>query len=122
MTAEQEHFLETYRSLITVSLEGFRYLALVNGGAVVAVIAYLGGADKPAPDLKGAMLGFIVGLVSCGLALLFAYLTQLRLLNEIGREKVATMHTVPLNLAIVLYAVSLAAFSFGAWSAVSALS
>jgi len=120
----EEHFLETYRSLISISLEGFRYLALINGGAVVALIAYLGNTSsggRPVPDLRAAMLGFIVGLVSCGFAMLFAYLTQLWLLNE-GQPVRTFMksHSVPLHVAIALSALSLVAFCFGAWSAVSA--
>jgi hypothetical protein len=38
----QEHWIETYKSLITLSLEAFRFSALANGGSAVALLAYLG--------------------------------------------------------------------------------
>jgi hypothetical protein len=39
---QKEHALETYRSLIAISLAGLKTLMLINGGAVVALLAYLG--------------------------------------------------------------------------------
>ena len=35
-------WLETYKSLISLSTEGFKFCALANGGAAVAILAYLG--------------------------------------------------------------------------------
>ena len=40
--AMSEHTSETYRSLISISMEGLKTLLLINGGAVVALLAYLG--------------------------------------------------------------------------------
>lgn len=42
MSFNEEHALETYKSLITVSMEGLKTLLLINGGAVVAMLAFLG--------------------------------------------------------------------------------
>lgn len=36
------HWLETYKSLVTLSVEAFKFSALANGGAAVALLAYLG--------------------------------------------------------------------------------
>jgi len=36
------HPEETYKSLITISVELLKALALINGGAAVAILAYLG--------------------------------------------------------------------------------
>lgn len=33
--------METYKSIITLSIEGFKFAALANGGAAVALLAYL---------------------------------------------------------------------------------
>ena len=41
MDLQKEHALETYRSLISISLAGLKTLLLVNGGAVVALLTYL---------------------------------------------------------------------------------
>jgi len=44
MALDQQHAAETYKSLITISVEVFKALVLLNGGAVVALLAYLGQA------------------------------------------------------------------------------
>ena len=117
-----QHWLETYKSLITLSIEGFKFSALANGGAAVALLAYLGnvaGRGVATPDMRCPMAAFLAGLVACGFALLFAYLTQLKLLNEIGRgEKPTVSHGWVLWAAILLFACSLAAFGVGSWQAV----
>ena len=65
------------------------------------------------------MLSFLIGLALCGFSLLVAYLTQLKLLNEIGRPEHHTLqHSWLLWMAIVLFACSLLAFGLGAWQAV----
>ena len=117
-----QHWLETYKSLITLSIEGFRFSALANGGAAVALLAYLGniaGKDTATPDMRYPMAAFLVGLALCGFAMLFAYLTQLKLLNE-GKvcSRPTLSHTWVLWVAIVLFACSLVAFGVGAWQAV----
>jgi hypothetical protein len=34
----QQQWLETYKSLIAISVEGFKFSALANGGAAVALL------------------------------------------------------------------------------------
>lgn len=118
----QEHWLETYKSLNTLSIEGFKFSALANGGSSVALLAYLGnvaGKSVPSPDMRCPMLAFLIGLAACGLSMLFAYLTQLKLLNEIGRlEKSPFTHAWLLWSAIILFAFSIIAFGVGSWQAV----
>ncbi|SRR6266568_3542199 len=120
----QERLTETYKSLITISIEGFRYLVLINGGAVVALLTYLGNVAKngpPVPNVSMAMASFLVGLVACGVAMSFAYITQLRLLNElIMSGKLAVRHVFSLWAAMAGFAISLVSFSIGAWLAVGA--
>jgi hypothetical protein len=117
-----QHWLETYKSLITLSVEAFKFSALANGGAAVALLAFLGNVaarGAATPDMRCPMAAFLTGLVACGFALLFAYLTQLKLLNEIGRgEKPTVSHGWVLWGAILLFACSLSAFGFGSWQAV----
>lgn len=119
-----EHFNETYKSLITLSVEGFKFCALANGGAAVALLAYLGNVASKGgatPDMRYAMAGFLVGLAACGFAIFFAYLTQLCLLNETAERSSGWFpHTWHLRASIALVFVSLASFSLGAWSAVVA--
>src|SRR5205823_11459478 len=110
----EAHWLETYKSLISLSIEGFKFSALINGGAAVALLAYLGnvvGKGGVAPDMRCPMAFLLAGLASCGASLFVAYLTQLRLLNEIGRnEKPMPGHIWYLRFAIILFAVSLGLF------------
>lgn len=118
----KEQWLETYKSLITLSIEGFKFSALANGGSAVALLAYLGnvaGKNVQTPDMRCPMLAFLIGLTTCGLSMLFAYLTQLKLLDEIGRsEKSPITYAWLLWGAIFLFASSIVAFGVGSWQAV----
>jgi hypothetical protein len=64
-----EHQLETYKSLIAIATEAFKFSALINGGAAVAILAYLGnaaGKGAAFPDMRGSMAYFLGGLFLCG--------------------------------------------------------
>ena len=119
---ERDHWLETYKSLITISVEGFKFLALANGGAAVALLAYLGnvaGKGFQTPDMRLPMLAFLIGLGFCAVSMLFSYFTQLRLLNEIGASQTNTgIHQIPLWIAVCFFMLSLIAFGVGSWVAV----
>ena len=119
---DRDHWLETYRSLITLSIEGVKFSALANGGTAVALLAHVGnvaGKASPTPDMRVPMAAFLVGLCACGFTMLFAYLTQLRLLNEISRvESTRLTHGWPLWFAILMFTSSIAAFAVGSWQAV----
>jgi hypothetical protein len=85
MAIEDEHAVETFKSLIQISLEGLKLLALFNGGAAVAVLAYMqtvAGKGLPVPDLRDSMTCYLFGLVTCGLAFLAGYVTQFFLYNS----------------------------------------
>jgi len=50
-----EQALETYKSLIQVTMKGLGLLALLNGGAAVALLSYLSnvaGKDRAVPDCE----------------------------------------------------------------------
>jgi uncharacterized membrane protein YidH (DUF202 family) len=119
-----QHWIETYKSLITLSIEGFKFALFANGGAAVALLAYLGnvsGKGSSVPDMHCAMAKFLVGIVACGLAMVFAYLTQLQLLNESRRGAVPPRlsHAWPLWAAIILFVVSIVLFGVGSWQSVT---
>lgn len=117
-----ERLTESYKSLVTLSVEAFRYLVLINGGAIVALLAYLGNTkDGETPELGIPSLWFIVGLVACGFAMAFAYLTQLRLFNDLLLAgKFSTSHKPTLRAAMLCFVISLSSFSYGAWLAIRA--
>jgi uncharacterized BrkB/YihY/UPF0761 family membrane protein len=121
--AVNDDLLETYKSLVTLSTEGFKFSALINGGAAVALLAYLGnvaGKDAARPDMSCAMFAFLFGLALVGFAWLFAYLTQLKRLNDIVDSQ-NPRGSWRLNVAITLSVLSLVAFIAGAVLAVVAL-
>ena len=119
-----DHWIETYKSLITISTEAFKFSALINGGAVIAILAYLGNVTgkSSAPDMRGAILPFLVGLVLCGVGWCASYLTQYTLFNEErpnGPRLPAQSHKKFLWAAAILYLCSLVAFCVGSLEAVS---
>src|SRR5216683_3323674 len=62
----KEHAVETFKSLILVSLQGLKLLALFNGGAAVALLAYLGnvaGRGMPVPNMRLPMACYVAGLL-----------------------------------------------------------
>ncbi len=76
--------LETYRSLVSLGCESLKALQLLNGGAIVALLAYLGQSSL-AHQIKQIFLPmslFVVGLSIGTFCFLGAYFTQLALLNE----------------------------------------
>lgn len=123
MTAQHDtHLAETYKSMIALSIEGFKFSALANGGACVALLAYLGNVASKgatAPDMRLPMGSFLAGLVLCGCAMLCAYLTQFQLFREErGGYPKARTHSRFLWLSVTFYAASIGAFATGSWLAV----
>jgi hypothetical protein len=81
----QDHPLETYKSVIQVSLEGLKLMALLNGGAAVAILAYLGnitGKVPKTPNMTWPMACFLAGLFFTGLTFFISYVTQFSLYRE----------------------------------------
>ena len=102
-----EHWIETYKSLITLSVECFKFLALINGGAIVALLTYTGNISNKSNqivDVSYPMHWFLVGLILCGISMLFGYLTQLKLFNELGQNITVISHAHFLWIAFLLLA------------------
>lgn len=121
MNYSEEHRLEVLKSLVTVSMEGMKTLALINGGAAVAVVAAY---DKlhvflPPASLKTAVIGFCVGLIAVVLAMMVAYLTQLALFVEERDDKNRGGHHKYLVITFLLCGVSVGAFAITAIRAAS---
>ena len=117
----KEHAVETFKSLILVSLQGLKLLALFNGGAAVALLAYLGnvaGKGLPVPNMRLPMACYVVGLIACGLAFFFGYLTQFRLYNESMGWSPQRQHVKHQVVGIIFALLSLAAFAVGSCVAV----
>jgi hypothetical protein len=121
-TFEDQHRLETYKSLISLSTEGFRFSAFANGGAAVAMLAYLGnvagGKCLHTPDMRVPMGAFLAGLLMCGIVMVLAYFTQLRLFQDTRNDQ---GHRWLLWPAAALFILTLVAFALGAFTAVTKL-
>ena len=42
MDSRDDHAIETHKSMISISIEAIKHLALLNGGAIVALLGFLG--------------------------------------------------------------------------------
>lgn len=118
-----ERVTETYKSLITLSVEGFRYIALINGGAIVALLAYLGkdGNANNALKFEHAFYGFACGLVALALSMFFAYKTQFELFNALVKHRrFLQTHKCVMKLGLFFYMLSVLGFVYGAYSAINA--
>ncbi|WP_050466330.1 hypothetical protein [Herbaspirillum chlorophenolicum] len=110
------HKAETYKSMITISIEVFKLLVLINGGAaagmVTAMKSILEVIDHTAFQRSLSM--FILGLVGAAVAIFASWITQNILHNEnMGAMKPRT-HITPLAWAIGASILSLVSFCIGA--------
>lgn len=119
------HAQETYKGLIQISISALRFGIFANGGAAVALLAFLG-KNISVVDLdamKCSMALFISGVALGGFAHITAYLTQLRLYGEsaLGTpQKGLFRHNTFLRATIVLGAASVVVFAIGSWWGVAA--
>lgn len=120
MDFRKEHAIETYRSLITIALAGLKTLMLINGGAVVALLAYLGQSPLGptlAPRVLWSLGAFVVGVVSCVGAFFGSYQTQFALYNEAvsPATKAAGSHMRWQRITLAFVLLSCVAFAIGAF-------
>jgi hypothetical protein len=129
--ASEWHLTETYKGLITLSVEALKMLALANGGAAVGVLTYLGNLASHSPtsvrlpEIRPALLCYSAGLVATVLAFIAAYLTQLRLYGEErsrhGGEQVHQLHSIGITVGVLLALLAALAFAMGCWKSAGAL-
>ena len=120
------HAEETYKGLIQIALSALRFAVFANGGAAVALLAFLerSGAALALAAVKVAMAFFIGGVALGGLAHVTAYLTQLRLCGESALnvpQAGLLRHNTFLKLTVALGVASVVAFAVGAWLGVVAI-
>ena len=121
---QKEHAIETYKSLIQISVEGMKILAVLNGGAAVALLAYMGNIASKCvliPDMRYSMFSFVFGLVLCGGCFITSYGTQYILYNEsLGRFGVNyyKKHKFWCKVTMWLSVFSIFAFAIGSGFAV----
>ncbi|MYM34907.1 hypothetical protein GTP38_11210 [Duganella sp. FT94W] len=119
-----DHRLETYKSMITISVEVFKYLVLLNGGAAAGMVATL---DKlrlimSVCSMRAAIGFFVAGLAFNGVAIICSYFTQNTLYGESVNRPGVGRHLTYLVCATISAALSLLAFCAGAITAVAGVS
>lgn len=124
---QDSHAIETFKSLPSVAIEMLKSIILINGGAAVAMLAFLGQAPQGRVLAHYAWwpLGlFAAGVFFAALAFAGAYLTQLMLYGEsaFGYRYKGPSHVFFLWPSIVLAIVSVIFFCVGAMSSVFVLS
>lgn len=128
--AWQWHTQETFKGLVALAVELLKALALVNGGAAVALLTYAGNLVSHAPGahmphLKRALLCYCFGLFATVFAFMAAYFTQLRLYEE-ERDRhagkpVRQLHGIGIRIGAAFALIAAFAFLFGCLYAASAL-
>jgi hypothetical protein len=121
------HAIETYKSMITFTTEVLKLLALMNGGASVAVLTFAGhlavsrGGGEWTAGVRLGLYRYCGGLVATALAFMLAYVTQLQLYGEsvLGTPE---KHLMGVAAACVLALIAVVAFAFGCIVAAEALS
>jgi len=118
--SENDHTFETYKSMISISIEGIKSLVLLNGGAIIAMIGYLGQITNRAQQASKAscpLACFVFGLSLACLCFFGSYFTQFALFNESNNRKPSQSHMKFFIITSICAIASLIAFSVGAfWS------
>ena len=117
---------EIFKSMVSLSTEGLKALLLVNGGAIVALLTFIGNSKAFAPSAQFFILpvaAFLLGLVFCVVAFCSAYATQFTLYNEQFSDRgfAPRSHMKYFRWTKGLVALSLLSFSIGAVSSLCAL-
>ena len=110
------HIIETYKSMIQFAMFGLRFGLIINGGAMIALLAFLGDISNNntyIPDLQCPMYAFISGIVTTGIATIGAYMTQFNLFNEDMVRAEKGSHQFWFWFAISFFLASLACFCLG---------
>lgn len=124
------HLEETYKGLIPLSIEAIKMLALVNGGAAVAILAYLGNIAGHAsaaqqPDMVRPLAWFSAGLLASAVTFIVAYHVQLRLYFEESQKadgkSVHQRHGYGVTVGSFLLLFAAIAFGVGCVTAASAI-
>ncbi|MGD1324943.1 hypothetical protein ACNHE5_08475 [Pandoraea pnomenusa] len=118
-----DHKTETFKSMISISVEYYKALLLLNGAAAAGIVASIDKLAKVADmeQIRSGLMFFVWGLVADALAIFFAWIVQNKLHNEnIGRGRRGA-HTRVVWVVGVLCLMSLAFFCTGALVAVGAV-
>lgn len=130
MAISDWHLHETYKSLLSISDAGFKYLAALNGGTWLSALVFA--SQLPLTPAAASAIGagielFVISFALTGLCYLLSYFTQLSLYNQ-ERNKVVPAadrcrtlpHQVFLWPTAVCFIAAIACYALGAHQVKSA--
>lgn len=113
---QNTEYAETFRSVILTGQTAIRSLIIINGGAAVALLAFIGNIwVKNQPAIKGlavSLLCFVLGVLGGGIVSALTYLGQ----HDYGVEKKRRGDIIR-NIIIVIAICSYALFACGTYKA-----
>jgi hypothetical protein len=121
-----EHNLEMLRSTISTGQSALKSALLINGGAAVALLAFIGSiwtsdnAAKALPEISLALLLYVSGVLSAAIAAGFTYLSQAGFGHEFG-EISRSVGYIGRWLAVLGVFASYVLFGYGSWLAFAGL-
>ena len=127
MRAKDWHREETYKSLIQIGVSALKFVLLANGGAAVAILAFIGKVylpGTPIPNVAPSLVLFLLGIVFGGLAHVTGYATQFTLYNEEDKKKQRVSgrrHQIWLRASVALVVAAIICFAAGSLCGVYAL-
>ena len=126
-STSDELLVETYKALFSLGPAAVRTCLLLNGGAVVALLAFIGSQHERIASwafiLSKPAYIYVVGAALCGVALFLGYVSQLRLFRERvdGRPRSALKkHDTYLYGAMGAVIGSIALFCWGSYEIIDA--
>lgn len=121
--ATAQSSIEMFKSVIDAGKEALKAAMLINGGAVVALLGFMGAviskglSNKLGLALTTPLIAFGAGVLAAGLAFGFRYISQ-----AIYSSRHLTVGHVVNGISTLLAVISFALFAFGLYGAYQAFS
>lgn len=115
-----EHNLEMLRATITTGQSALKSALLINGGAAVALLAFIGSVwsspntEKALPEISAALLLYVFGVLSAAVAAGATYFSQAGFGHEFGKISRPVGH-VGRWLAVLGVFASYVLFGYGSY-------
>lgn len=115
--------LEMFKSVIQSGQNAIKTMLLLNGGAAIALLAFIGklsdNNSRAIPDFAYSITSFVVGALLMGFVACLTYLAQIAFDSHVSRhQKIGTCLQIS---CAILGALSLASFAYGTYKTYQAL-
>ncbi|ACU89742.1 hypothetical protein [Desulfomicrobium baculatum] len=124
----KEQFVELYKSFLGFVTQAVSISILINGGALIATLTFIGDIEKNiylsmSKNLKISATFFIIGVVLGGISAILGYMTQFTYFKEEAFKKRPFLFNGTVLRVVLLSTLFLSILSFagGAWLGIIAL-